>query len=298
MKYYAHFPYFIAICRFGSLSKAATEMGISQCGMSYQIERLEQLLATQLLIRSRGKPIELTPNGRLLLDTLNASDRQVQQVLNAVSANKKKQELKITAPVDLGTALLAPLVHGAGQDAIRFRLDLNDNRIDLSANDIDLALRRCDEKVAQNKEFVFSVKNVLVTSKAYQKKHGIPDSIGGLIDHKVVLRNHQTSLTWSGLLNSGRMGLEDLNKIITINNSFGIASAVQAGAGIAILPEYMANHYQLQVLSDKPWQNTIPATKFEIIYIDTYVGKSYADKLKKILTTSTESVAKTLSWHD
>ncbi len=54
---------FVTVARTGSMSRAAAELGYSQPAVSMQVQRIEQLLGTQLLVRDPGR-LRLTPAGR------------------------------------------------------------------------------------------------------------------------------------------------------------------------------------------------------------------------------------------
>ncbi len=58
---------FLYIVEEGSFTRAAERLGRTQSAISMQVQRLETLLGRQLLLRSRGGSVDLTPHGRLLL---------------------------------------------------------------------------------------------------------------------------------------------------------------------------------------------------------------------------------------
>jgi DNA-binding transcriptional LysR family regulator len=59
---------FVAVARCGSVHRAATELHLSQASVSRQLQRLETTLGADLFIRQEGRPLELSPAGRRLLD--------------------------------------------------------------------------------------------------------------------------------------------------------------------------------------------------------------------------------------
>lgn len=64
----AHLPYYAAVAKHLSFSKAASELSISQSAMSYQIQKLESKLGFSLLIRGQGSKVEMSDRGKLLLN--------------------------------------------------------------------------------------------------------------------------------------------------------------------------------------------------------------------------------------
>lgn len=61
------FTYFIALEKYGSFSKAAENVGISQPALTLQIQKLEEELGYRLLDRTR-KPFQLTQEGEVFLE--------------------------------------------------------------------------------------------------------------------------------------------------------------------------------------------------------------------------------------
>ncbi len=71
----------LALAKTSSFTKAAEELGMSQPGLSRQIQRVERAYGTSLFNR-RGGGVEVTPGGSLVLeafnDALNALARSVE----------------------------------------------------------------------------------------------------------------------------------------------------------------------------------------------------------------------------
>jgi DNA-binding transcriptional LysR family regulator len=58
----------VFIAEEGSFTKAAERVGRTQSAVTLQIRKLEGLARQPLLVRSKGGPVELTPQGRLLVE--------------------------------------------------------------------------------------------------------------------------------------------------------------------------------------------------------------------------------------
>ena len=71
----------LAVARVGRFTEAAKELGVSQPGLSRQVQRVEKAYGFNIFYR-RGPGAEVTPRGRLVLeafnDALNALARSVQ----------------------------------------------------------------------------------------------------------------------------------------------------------------------------------------------------------------------------
>ncbi len=80
-----HFKYFLAVAEELHYRKAAEKLFISQPGLSRQIKQMEEILDTQLFVRSKKK-VSLTPAGEYLR-------AELQYVLNHLELTKKQMEL-------------------------------------------------------------------------------------------------------------------------------------------------------------------------------------------------------------
>src|SRR5690349_13005560 len=75
--------YFQAVAEFGSLSRAAEFLRISQPAISRQIARLERELDAALFVR-HGHGVSLTPPGRILAERAQVVLRQIEQTRAAI----------------------------------------------------------------------------------------------------------------------------------------------------------------------------------------------------------------------
>jgi len=78
-----HLRYFVAVAEELNFTRAAERLGISQPPLSLQIRQLEKELGTPLFHR-RGRSVELTDAGRLLLEEARVILRQVETAKNGV----------------------------------------------------------------------------------------------------------------------------------------------------------------------------------------------------------------------
>ena len=62
--------YFHSVAQTGNFGRAARALNIGQPNVSYQVQKLEQELGTQLLIR-HGRGVTLTPAGSRLMERLD-----------------------------------------------------------------------------------------------------------------------------------------------------------------------------------------------------------------------------------
>ena len=119
---------------------------------------------------------------------------------------------------------------------------------------------------------LFTVHFHLYASAGYVAKHGKPVSIAELSKHRIVtfgvpVPSHLSELNW--LETVGDFDGERRISTLQINDILSIKRAVQAGAGIAMLPDYL-------VSSDAGLVQLLPGT--EVPSFDTYFA--YPEAMK------------------
>jgi LysR family transcriptional regulator, nitrogen assimilation regulatory protein len=78
--------YFVYVAEARSFSKAAVQLGIAQPALSRQMQKLEEELGLELILRA-GRQLELTEAGLLLLERAHSLIRQVAQTADDVRAH-------------------------------------------------------------------------------------------------------------------------------------------------------------------------------------------------------------------
>lgn len=96
---------FEAAARLGNYSRAADELCISQSAISHQIAQLEQQLG-QPLFRRKGRGVELTVAGRLLLDSVGKSLEQIRNGLNRIETYMDDSLATIVCPPHIASGWL------------------------------------------------------------------------------------------------------------------------------------------------------------------------------------------------
>lgn len=102
---------FTAVAEFGSFSRAAVALSISQPVISRQIKALEEELGVSLLYRN-GRGIVLTEAGKLLENYASAILEQVSRATTELAAlrSNPRGTIVIGMPPSVGVVLTAPLV--------------------------------------------------------------------------------------------------------------------------------------------------------------------------------------------
>ena len=132
---------FEAAARHESFTAAATELGLTQAAVSYQVKALEERLGAPLFVRERGRA-RLTPLGQRLLPTLSGAFDSIEA---AFASHREEDEslLTVTTTHTFGNTWLAWRL-GAFQmnhPELAVRLSTSNEVVDLKAGDADVAIR-------------------------------------------------------------------------------------------------------------------------------------------------------------
>src|SRR4051794_1476796 len=139
---------FVAVARCGSVHRAAIDLHLSQASVSRQLQRLETTLGVELFVRQEGRPLELSPAGRRLLESseeLIADVGQRWALLRALATEERHLAIAVS--------ILTLQLPGAGGLLQTFRdahpeLDLSITehrpyagpRLQLDAGEVDVCL--------------------------------------------------------------------------------------------------------------------------------------------------------------
>ncbi|GAK87817.1 transcriptional regulator LysR family [Vibrio ponticus] len=254
----SHLPYFSAVAKHLSFSKAAEELSISQSSISYQIRNLEEKLGFKLFLRGQGSKVELTTKGANLYQEYAALERNFNQVLADTQLSNSRTHLEITAPLDLGIKLLTPALSQLEADKLIVNLDLTDTVIDLKQSRFDFSIRNKTDESGLEYIPLVSLRNVLICSQQYANTQQVFSFEQINTNHRLIVRNALRSNTWEQLFQQYGERFHQHKNMQVINNSFGIYQAILANAGIAILPEYFVDesNYQNLYVFDEPLNQT------------------------------------------
>ncbi|WP_262982135.1 LysR family transcriptional regulator [Methylophilus medardicus] len=135
---------FVKVVQAGSFSAAARQLGIPTSTISTRVARLEQRLGVTLLQRTTRR-LNLTEAGTLYFEHASTGLGYLLEAEAALDEARQQPQgvLKITAPADIGDALLAHLTAQIQQayPALSMELLLTERYVDLVAEGVDAAIR-------------------------------------------------------------------------------------------------------------------------------------------------------------
>ena len=240
---------FHAAAEAGSFTHAGERLNLSQSAVSRQISTLEQSLNVALFHR-HARGLILTEQGEVLFSTAREmfSKLATTEALISEGRERPKGNLRMTSTVAFGSTWLASRIGRFIElyPEVNVTLFINDFELDLSMRQADVAVRLMPPKQHDLiQRHLKTIRFHLYASPRYVENNGIPKSIDDLTKHRIVIYGENINLPYieanwllSVLPHSSRSSQQ---KIVRVNNVYGIFRAVQGGVGIAALPDYLAS---------------------------------------------------------
>jgi DNA-binding transcriptional LysR family regulator len=234
---------FEAVARTSSFTAAARELGIPKSSVSRAVAGLEEELDVQLVVRTTRR-VSLNAAGTALYDRLAPLLRQVSAALGEIPEREEQPSglLRVTAPVDLGVLFLAEAVtrYTARYPAVSVALHLTGRVVDLVAEKFDLALRigkRLQDSTLVARK-VAAIAFRAYASPVYLARRGTPRTEAELAAHDwVVFKGGPQKLRPVGP--QELVGVSGRDRIVCDDVLFA-RDAVRAGAGVGLLPTFLA----------------------------------------------------------
>jgi DNA-binding transcriptional LysR family regulator len=232
---------FEAVARTASFSAASRELRIPKSSASRAVARLEDALGVQLLFRTT-RQVSLSESGTALYDRITPLLASVRAALGELPEREAPSgTLRVTAPVDLGVLFLAEVMarYAARYPAVSLDVHLTGRVVDLVKEGFDLALRvaaRLEDSslvVRRAAPILFQ----LFASPVYLARRGTPRAEAELAEHDwVAFRGGPQALRVAG----PRPAAEGRRTRIVCDDLLFVRDAVRAGAGIGLLPTFIA----------------------------------------------------------
>ncbi|MCR9071128.1 MAG: LysR family transcriptional regulator [Alphaproteobacteria bacterium] len=278
--------YFAAVVETGSFTKAAERLGVTKAVVSSQVTQLESELQATLLVRNTRR-VSATEAGQVFYARCATILGEAEEAFGEISdlAERPVGILRMTAPNDYGTAIVAPVAADFRRQypGCRVELRLTDDHSDLMAGDLDLAIRvgwLRDSGLMARKMGIF--KQVLVGPGADAARLAALQHPNELANCPFIANAALPEpLRWRFEEVAGRHATVVMESGLSINGASAIMEAVKNGAGLAILPDYLvrkdlvAGHLTM-VLPD--WRlpeggihAVLPASKFRAAKVTAFI---------------------------
>jgi DNA-binding transcriptional LysR family regulator len=231
---------FVTVARLRGFTAAAAELEVTPPAVSQAVKQLEARLGVRLLNRTT-RSVSLTEAGERYLarvgpavgEALSASE-----VLDAYRGGVSGR-LRINAPHVVYEMLLRPLLPGflAAHPGVQLEMSLDDGFVDIVATGHDLGIRLGDsvQRDMVAVPFTRAERTCMVASPAYAKRHGLPETVEQLRDHRCIRYRFRASgaiYRWE-LKRKGHLVEVEVDGPLTVSDSLSMARAALDGIGIA-----------------------------------------------------------------
>jgi DNA-binding transcriptional LysR family regulator len=211
------------------------------------------------------------------------------------SREKPNGDLRITTTFGIGTNWLTPRL---GQflehyPDIRLRVLLSDDELDLSMREADVALRlRAPSQPDLIRRRLFTVHYHLYASLEYLKRHGQPHAVEDLDHHRLLGLGIAGASFLDNLNTALHIGRDAKNPRVpsmSVNNMTALQRAVEAGVGIAVLPDYL-NEPSNGLVKLMP-QTVMPELECYLVYPEEMKNVARVQVFRDFLVSSAQR------WH-
>lgn len=134
--------YFEAVARLTSVTKAATELGVSPSAVSQQLRQLEKQFGVKLFRREKQRLV-LTLDGDRLFHTTNQAFRAIRNVRSAITRQREARNLILRVSPSFGARWLGPRLSEflAENPEWRIRVDATPDFTEFETETVDFDLR-------------------------------------------------------------------------------------------------------------------------------------------------------------
>ncbi|WP_018259921.1 LysR family transcriptional regulator [Methylobacterium sp. WSM2598] len=261
---------FLAVGRAGRLTVAAQRMGIDHSTLSRRLSALESALGTRLFER-RPSGFVLTSDGERLLGDAERIENVAITLRSRLdeASHQVSGTVRVGTPEAFGTTFLAPRLAqlSASQPTLEIELVANPRSFSLSKREADLAVTLTRPETGRH----FARKLVdyalgLYAARSYAEAAEAIRTVDDLHRHRWV--GYVEDLLWTSELNYLPQVSSAIHPQARISNVITQMEAVRGGAGLGILPHFLARGHP-DLIAVLPQEVRIVRAYWLIAHADT-----------------------------
>lgn len=236
---------FVAVSDAGSFTGAAQRLDLTPSGVSRSISRLESHLGMSLITRTTRR-LELTEEGQWLLGRARSMLADLQDIEDKLTARLSQPSglVRINAATPVLGHMLAPFVAELMDTYPLLRLELVSGEmiVDLIEERADLAIRMgpLADSTLNARRLGSSPLSLLATPE-YLERHGMPQNVADLADHRLLGFTEPASLNIWPLAFKETNGLP-IQPTIAASSGETLRHLVLAHTGIACLADFLVRN--------------------------------------------------------
>jgi DNA-binding transcriptional LysR family regulator len=234
---------FVRVCELNSFSRAAETLGMSKARVSGAVQKLENMLGTQLLQRTTRR-VQPTHDGlqcyQRSLDLLADVD-ELQHLFQRQPAELSGR-LRVDMPTGVARNMVVPHLREFLKQHPRLAIELSstDRRVDVIREGFDCVVRvgtLADSSLIARKLGNFAIVNC--ASPSYLAEFGVPKTLADLAQHRLIHYQPNFGSAPEGFeyrADNGEYQTVELPGALVVNNSEAYQAACLAGLGIIQAP--------------------------------------------------------------
>lgn len=235
---------FARVVEEGSFSRAAQALELSKSAVSKQVARLEDRLGVRLLNRTTRR-LSLTEAGTAFYEgcRLVVADAEAAEAAVNHLAAAPRGTLRVNAPMSFGLRHVAPRISEFLEryPELSVDLQLSDRTVDLVEEGYDMTVRvgrLPDSSLVARR--LSPQRQVVCAAPSYLERHGRPRHPNDLADHQCLIYSYLSSgKDWRFKGAEGEIRVTVSGRL-EANNGDALLAAARGGAGVALLPRFIA----------------------------------------------------------
>ena len=230
---------FAKIVEKGSFTSAAELLDIPKATVSRKIATLEESLGVRLLERST-RSLRLTPNGERFLQYALQLNQLADDIQKDFQSLKEEPQGKLNIAVSslVGELYIQPIIleYINRYPQVHVSVLHTDEKLDPLKKSLDITIWVGKlPKANLIAKWMSNSWKILVASPSYLEKHGTPNSILDLINHKCIQNTSHIKNEWN-LQSKSQSESINLPFVLNTNNFWLARNSTLLGHGIALLP--------------------------------------------------------------
>jgi DNA-binding transcriptional LysR family regulator len=238
---WSDFKVLLALARADSVAGAARDLQVDKSTISRRLAALEEAVGAKLLIRG-GREFSWTREGRVMLEAAEATEAATVAALRAVRESKVdvKGSVRVSVAPAFVPVLMRQMIPALRQAHPQLSVELRGayQRADLAKGDAEIAVRMArpeePDLVARR---AFDCGWFVFAATSYLASRGRPATFDELARHDLVLYAENLH----GALPMRWMEAHAAPAVSRVDSLETACQAISAGAGIAVLPAFVAD---------------------------------------------------------
>lgn len=236
-----HLRVYCVAARALSFKDAALLLHLTPSAVSHQIKTLEEQLGQRLFER-KTRSLELTPQGKRLLDDIEPLFEAVDAALSRITAHRARSALRVTLPPFFASELFVPRLASFYERApgIDIHLDTTDPRPDEHPASADVSILLAQQAPADDLD-VHELFALTLTAACSPRIAARVRELGARVFRDVALIVHRSRPhAWTQWAEEAGLDARHVKQIMELDSMYAVVRAAERGLGIALVPTVLS----------------------------------------------------------